>query len=141
MSVTLETTTDPRVAVLRGVDTDAALRHLGRSLLAGAAFSDRRILVIDLGGCEPSAPTADLLREASRVRLRGHQVIASAPTARDVPATVARARGWLDRFDGSGPDLPAAVARDVASLRSLAGTGISIAAGALRRVVGHLPTL
>lgn len=135
MTVSLETTGDARVAVLHGVDTDTALQHLGQSLLAGTAFDDRRALVIDLGGCRPSDATAELLRRACQTRLRTHQVVTAATDARDVPAAVARARRWIDRFDRPGTGVAIAVAREVSSVRSLVGTGISIAAAAVSRVV------
>ena len=134
MSVRVDTTADGRVAVLRGLDSDVALHHLARSLLVGVAFADRRGLVIDLGGCQPSPETADLLRDAGEVRLRRHQVVTAAADARDVPRAVSRVRRWLDRVDHSGTDIAAVAKGDLASLRSIVEAGISIA----RSLIVHL---
>lgn len=127
MSVTLDTTSDGRVAVLHGLDTEAALSHLGRSLLHGAAFDDYRGLVIDLGGHQPSPPTADLLAHAGRERLRHHQVVTTVTTRREVPGAIDRTRRWIDRYDQPGNGgVAAVVARDASSLRSVVEAGVSI---------------
>jgi hypothetical protein len=136
MSVRLESSSDGRVAVLHGVDTDAALRHLSRSLVAGCAFSDVRGLVIDLGGMALSPATADLLRDASRVRLQDHQVIATAASPAEVPSATAHARRWLDRFDGSGAEgSTTAIVRDVAAMRGLFEAGAGFARALVIRLM------
>ena len=127
MSVTYETTSDGRVAVLHGVDTDAALRHLARSLVVGVAFGDCRGLVIDLGGRQPSAVTVDLLGEAGRARLRRQQVVTAAADAREVRDAVLRVREWMERADQSSTGVSALIAQNFSAVRSVVEAGISVA--------------
>lgn len=135
MSVRIESTTDDRISVLRGLDSDAALRHLAHSLIVGVPFGDRRGLVIDLGGCQPSTETADLLRAASQERLRHHQVVTAAADARELPRVVSRTRHWMDRVDRSGTDIVAAVKGDLSSLCGLVEAGLSIARSLMVRLL------
>jgi len=139
VNVAIETSRDGRVAVLRGVDTDAALVHLGQSLLSGAAFSTQRGLVIDLGGCEPMPATTELLREAGRARLRSHQVVTTVPDDADVRAAVRRVTAWIDRLDRCGADgwIPT-VSRNLSSLLGVVSAGASIAGAVTARVVRRI---
>lgn len=139
MSVRVEPTSDGRVGVLRGLDSDVALHHLAHSLLVGVAFADRRGLVIDLGGCRPSAETTDLLRDATHARLRRHQVVTAVPDAREVAREVSRVRRWLDRVDHSGTDIPSMLKADLSSLRSLGEVALSIARSLINNVVHYRP--
>lgn len=136
MSVTLSRTADNRVAVLHGVDSDHALAYLADSLLDDSAFGQYRGLVIDLGGAKPSQATAQLLVEAGRVRLRQHQLVTTASSARDVAAAVARTRRWLARFDHPDTNrLTSVVVRDLSSLRGVLDAGLSIGRGLVIRLL------
>lgn len=130
MSVTLDRSADGRIAVLRGIDTEPALRHVAQDLLGDCAFGDLLGLVIDLGGSQPSDGTADLLHDASRARLRQHQVItwAAGPA---VPEAVRRVRRSLDRFDQHGTPGLTALLRDA---RCVFDAGLSIATSTVFRL-------
>jgi len=137
MSVTLDPTGDGRIAVLHGVDTDAALRHLGRTLVDGAAFDGYRGIVIDLGGSRPTPATVTLLDDAGSAFLRHRRVIATVASSAEVPFAIARVRRWLDRFDRSAtPPVPVVVVvRELAAVFGVAGAGVTMARTVMIRLV------
>jgi hypothetical protein len=140
VSVRIETTADGRIAVIRGVDTDNALRWLGQSLLVGSAFAGRRGLVIDLGGCQPSLATAEVLGNAGSARLRQHQVVTTAATASGVADAVDRTRRWLDRFDHPNrQNVTAGVVREMSWLRSLVDAGVAIVSASVSGLARRYP--
>lgn len=60
------------VAVQHGIDNEAALAHLCRSLVTGSVFDAYRALVIDLGGCPDLAESSgdDIGRASAAYRQR-----------------------------------------------------------------------
>lgn len=94
MTVTLDVTPAGDVAVLHGLDSEAALAHLCRSLITGSVFDTYPALVIDVGDAEPDRPLAGDLRRAANACLHRHQWLAVVHSSADVVGAVAQARQW-----------------------------------------------
>jgi hypothetical protein len=94
MTVTLDVTRSGDVAVLHGLDTEAALAHLCRSLITGSVFDTYPALVIDVGDTESDRPVAGDLHLAAEACLHRHQWLAVVHSSADVAAAVAQARQW-----------------------------------------------
>lgn len=130
MTICLDRPGQPDVAVLHGVDTDAALLHLCRSLVTGSAFDVYRALVIDLGGREPSAEAVAALDAAATARLRRHQFLTAAADSTEAAGALRRAATWLRHADVSTrAGRPTSALRCYAELASgVAETGVRVGA-------------
>ena len=82
------------VAVLHGVDSEAALAHLCRSLITGSVFDTYDALVIDVGDTNSDRSLAGDLRRAAEACLHRHQWLAVVHSSADVAGAVAQARQW-----------------------------------------------
>jgi hypothetical protein len=94
MTVTLDVTPTGDVAVLHGLDSEAALAHLCRSLVTGSVFDTYPALVIDVGDSEPDQAVAGDLRRAVEACLHRHQWLAVVHSSADVAGAVRQARQW-----------------------------------------------
>jgi len=95
MTVTLDIAPAGDVAVLHGLDSEAALAHLFRSLVTGSVFDTYPVLVVDVEGADTEqAPVADELRQATEACLHRHQWLAVVHSSADVAGAVAQARQW-----------------------------------------------
>lgn len=94
MTVTLDVAPAGDVAVLHGLDSEAALAHLCRSLITGSVFDTYPALVLDIGDTEPDRPLATELHKAAEACLHRHQWLAVAHSSADVAGAVAQARQW-----------------------------------------------
>ena len=94
MTVTLDVARAGDVAVLHGVDSEAALAHLCRSLITGSVFDTYPALVIDVGDTEPGRSLAGDLRRAAEACLHRHQWLAVVHSSADVAGAIAQARQW-----------------------------------------------
>ena len=100
MTVTLDVEQTGDVAVLRGVDNEAALAHLCRAVVTGSAFDVYRALVVDLDGSEEAAlAAAEQVQEARAARNERRQWFAVSASPDDLAAEIARARQWLRLVD------------------------------------------
>jgi hypothetical protein len=134
MTVHLDTAAPGDVAVLRGLDTDAAVIHLCRSLALGTAFDVYRGLVIDLGGRALSAEATCALEQAAAARLRRRQLVSAATDSADAAGEVRRLGAWLRRTD-PGPANSLSLLRSYAGMsRSLAEAGVRAGASCARSV-------
>lgn len=101
MTVTLEHSRTGDVAVLHGIDTDAALAHLCRSLVTGSVFDTYRALVVDLDGLEELPDDSRrALAEASDACLQRRQWLGTASGPATIVPAIRRARQWLRLADG-----------------------------------------
>ena len=94
MTVTLDVAPAGDVAVLHGVDSEAALAHLCRSLITWSVFDTYSALVIDVGEAEPEPSVAGELRAAVDACLHRHQWLAVVHSSADVAGAIAQARQW-----------------------------------------------
>lgn len=117
MTVFLDVAAQGDVAVLRGVDEEAALLHLCRSLVTGSVFDVYRALVIDLQGSEMSPAAADAIQEATDACLRRRQWLVATSSALDAAAAVTQARKWLSLVDRPADGLLTVVRRVFRVLR------------------------
>lgn len=80
--------------MLHGLDSEAALAHLCRSLITGSVFDTYPALVIDVGDAEPGPRLAGDLRDAAEACLHRHQWMAIVHSSADVAGAVRQARQW-----------------------------------------------
>jgi hypothetical protein len=139
MTIHLDRSDEHDIAVLHGIDTDAAILHLCRSLVTGSVFDVYRALVVDLGGREPSEEAADALATAATARLGRQQLFTAATDAEAAARAVRGAGAWL-RFNDSGNSSyrGQSVARAYAGLmlglaEASVRAGVSCAKGMARR--------
>lgn len=105
MTVSLDVNPRSDVAVLHGVDTEAALAHLCRAVVTGSAFDVYRALVVDLDGCtELSDDVTNELARAGTVRQQRGQWFDVAESDDDLEGAVARAKQWLRLVDDERPN-------------------------------------
>lgn len=105
MTVSLDVNPRSDVAVLHGVDTEAALAHLCRAVVTGSAFDVYRALVVDLDGATGiSDDVATELAQAGAARRERGQWFDVADTDDDVDGAVARAKQWLRLVDDERPN-------------------------------------
>ena len=94
MTVTLDVAPTGDVAVLHGVDSDAALAHLCRSLITGSVFDTYPVLVVDLTTAEALPAEEAAVPKATEACLHRHQWFAVVHSSADVASAVAQARQW-----------------------------------------------
>lgn len=137
MTVSLEHTRTGDVAVLHGVDTDAALAHLCRSLVTGSVFDTYRALVVDLGGLtELPEDVRRALDEASEACLHRRQYLGTVSDPGGIVPAIRQAREWLRLADGQ----PTSTVRVVVSAALLpARAALALAAAAADTVRQVLP--
>lgn len=96
MSVALTVSRSGDVAVISGVDTDAALTVLCHSVMTGAAFDAYPALLVDLRQVPALSPAVrSALDQASRAAMRRHQWLGTVPAGQRPAAAVVRARQGL----------------------------------------------
>ena len=95
MTVTLDVAPSGEVAVLHGLDSEAAIAHLCRSLVTGSVFDTYPVLVLDLDGAPPDTEPSSALARATEACLRRHQWLAVVHSSADVAGAVRQARQWL----------------------------------------------
>jgi hypothetical protein len=127
MPVHLETTAHEEVAIIRGIHGDDALERLARDLAEGIALDGYAGLVVDLGSGIHSPQALDALDRASAQRLRRHQVVCTAESAR-VDETLDRVLRWHRMLSVSAlPRLPV-----VHEMAVVLGTVVAFLAGPVR---------
>lgn len=138
MTVSLDVTPAGDIAVLRGVDSEAALAHLCRSLVTGSVFDVYRALVIDLDGRDQlDAEAVYALASASDALRRRRRWLGIAERHGDVAPAVAQARQWLRLVDGDRA-IVAAVRVARSQLAFAVGTtaaAVEVASSIVRRVL------